>query len=627
MILEVKNNVKRKGSLFAVGILVAMLLWPVPSYAASTPPVAGVTVAGQSGYTGSIFAWLDESYATGSATLMQRTIQFYGAQNWKGYDQNGNVLAGNANQPQSYSESGAPVQLLTPGTYDYKVIVTDSTGAQSSSALQSFAITTPPSSISASTVPSTGVDGLSASVGFRLVSGSQHATGNGSTLFLNPHAPFVIYDGTSTNVSTETWTVQNANHNTWSGTTSNGPISSNGTGSWSYSRNSGTHWVAPYSYQVQTGGGYYRTVQTGGGYYQTTTTPGYYVTHTTTIPWCDGMGGEHPPLAYSHAPPCQYGSNQTTRSTTTQVWVPGSSTQTYVPPTYSQQYVPPSYTTYTGGNYWSYGSWSNPDPHLISSVSTVQPYSLSESDGRVTYAMNLSFDSIRPGSANFTMGSPTVATQQPLSNLGIMPTGNLNGASETWYAISQKGIQSFSSLAALNASSYTATSDFTGTVAHVVKINDQTYVSEHDFTVSMVGNVVNNSLKVTQISDPGAGQTFPTTVLPVRVQAGGEVVWNITMNGPVSSASVQYTDSTQSLKQVSISGSQSTWEGYYYPSSSQTIPLNTPQGTTVGIVKVTLVGPNGDTITLPLNRSLLIVHGTMNGNGSGSGSRVPVLTH
>lgn len=569
----------RRIGVVAVGLALLFSIF-VPITAKAAVLVANVQMVGQDGFVGTIFGWLDKSYAAGSAAITSRTLAFKGNQNWKGYDRYGNLVTGAAGQVLYYPLESAPVQILTSGGYNYQITVKDSTGSQASSFWQSFNLNSTLPNTYVSSASSTGADGASARVGFSITSGARSANSNESSLFVNPNAPFIVYDATTGNVSQETWSMQSNNGATWSGTTLNGSISSNSNGRWEMTRSSGVWYETPYSVT--------RMVQAG-----------YYVQYVISKElWCSGTDYNKPPNWYNHPGGCQYSKN----------------TQYYVY-TYGYRYVPPVYQTYYYGG-WHYGSFPYPDSRMILSISNANSYRMSLTDGKVTYAVNLVVDPIRPMIADFTMTNDMVATQQPLSGLGIHPTGNLTGATETWYVISQKGIQTYSTLSALNNASFTTTTDFTATVAHVVQIRNQTYVSYKDFSVKNMGIIKTSTggvLRVVNIMLPTETQSFPTDQLPVYVKAGGEVIYVIATIGNVESVEVVYSDgSTQNLHPKSPSGSPTNvWQGYYYPSSSQTIPLDTPQGTVISVQNIKVMRSGS---FIQASSPLLIVSGSVSPN-------------
>lgn len=559
--------------------LLLSIFAPIPASAAV--PVASVQMVGQDGWVGTIFGWLDKSYATGSAAITSRILSFKGNQNWKGYDKRGNLVTGAPGQVLNYSLDSAPVQILTSGSYYYQITVKDSTGGQASSFWQSFTVNTTIPNTSVSSISSTGEDGATARVGFSMTSGARSANSNGSSLFVNQNTPFVVYDATTGNVKTETWSMQSNNGATWSGTTMNGSLSSDSNGKWEITRNSGVWYETPYSITRQTGGGYWKHDVIR---YET---------------WCAGTDYNSPPNFFDHPGSCQYSKN-----TQYQKAIYG--------PYY---YVPPVYTTYWYGG-WHYGSFPYPDSNMINSISNVNAYRLSESDGKVVYSVNLIVDPSRPGISDFTMATDMVATQQPLSGLGIIPTGNLTGATETWYVISQRGVQTYATLSALNDASFTTTTDLTATVAHVVQIRNQTYVSYKDFSVKNMGIIKTSTggvLRVVNIMLPTETQSFPTDQLPVYVKAGGEVIYEITTIGNVESVQVVYSDGAiQSLHPKFSPGSPTNvWQGYYYPSSSQTIPLDTPQGTVISVQNIKVMRSGS---FIQASSPLLIVSGSVSPN-------------
>lgn len=553
-------------------------------------PVASITTVGQDGWLGTVFGWLDRSYATGSAKIVSRTLSFKGNQNWQGYDRYGNPVSGTAGQTISYSLDNSPVQIMTTGTYFYQIKIVDSTGGQNTSSWQSFSINSTNPNTSVNALSSTGADGAFARVGFSVTQGSKTVNSNGGTLYINRSTPFVVYSVTTGNVQTETWTVQSLDHAVWHGTNMMGTVASNSNGTWTFSRSSGVWYEPPYSVTRKVKDGYWTHDVIG---YET---------------WCRGTDYNKPPNYFNHPGSCQYSKN-----TQYQKAIYG--------PYY---YVPPVYRTYHYGG-WHYGYFAFPEYNMINSLSDVKSYQMSLTDGKVTYAVNLVVDPIRPTIADFTMANDMVATQQPLSGLGINPTGNLMGATETWYVISQRGVQTYPTLSALNNASFTTSTDFTATVAHVVQIHNQTYVSMKDFTVKNMGFVKTTTggvVHVTRIDLPVTGQTYPTDTLPVRVRAGGEVTYEITTIGPVASVTVTYSNGkTQTLRQgTPPNGYSKRWIGYYYPSSTQTIPAETPDGTVISISNIKVTATDGSFITA--TSPLLIVSNSLTNNG---GKLPPVL--
>lgn len=124
-----------------------------------------------------------------------------------------------------------------------------------------------------------------------------------------------------------------------------------------------------------------------------------------------------------------------------------------------------------------------------------------------------------------------------------------------------------------------------------------------------------SDLTVTQIQAASDGQTYPTDQLPVYVKAGGEVIYEITTTGNAQSVEVVYSDgSTQTLYPkfpVSSPSDTNVWQGYYYPSSIETIPLSTPQGTVVSIQNIKVMRSGS---SIQASSPLLIVSGSLSPN-------------
>lgn len=125
-----------------------------------------------------------------------------------------------------------------------------------------------------------------------------------------------------------------------------------------------------------------------------------------------------------------------------------------------------------------------------------------------------------------------------------------------------------------------------------------------------------DGLQINQIVAPSDGQLFPTTQVPVYVKAGGEVIFSVTTTGAAQSIHVQYSDGKEQdlipLHSPSDEQDTNTFVGYYYPSSTQLIPLTTPDGTVVSINCLTVHAP-GKT-DFAMTSALLVVNGTL-GNG------------
>jgi hypothetical protein len=124
--------------------------------------------------------------------------------------------------------------------------------------------------------------------------------------------------------------------------------------------------------------------------------------------------------------------------------------------------------------------------------------------------------------------------------------------------------------------------------------------------LGMTGN-----LMVTNIIYPTPGQTFPTNILPVHVQAGGEVIYEVTTTGGAQQVHVEYSDGTTQdlVPKDSTLQDVCRWEGWYYPSSTSTIPLDTPQGTHIWITKITVSGLNKQ--PYETSSDLLVVDGSI----------------
>lgn len=116
---------------------------------------------------------------------------------------------------------------------------------------------------------------------------------------------------------------------------------------------------------------------------------------------------------------------------------------------------------------------------------------------------------------------------------------------------------------------------------------------------------------VTNIVYPSPGQTFPTADLPVRVMAGGVVIYEVTTTGGAQRVYVEYSDGTtqELVPKDSTLQDVCRWEGWYYPSSTETIPLTFADGTHIWIKRLVVEGlgkPPYET-----NSDLLVIDGSI----------------
>lgn len=136
-----------------------------------------------------------------------------------------------------------------------------------------------------------------------------------------------------------------------------------------------------------------------------------------------------------------------------------------------------------------------------------------------------------------------------------------------------------------------------------------------------------SGINVINILNPTDGQTYPTNQLPVHVKAGGEVVYMVTTTGAAQDVEVTYSDGqTQTLvpqNPLSTPSDTNQWEGFYYPSSSSTIPLDTPQGTNIKITQIKVTGWNKTPYTT--SSDLLIVDGSI--SSGNLPNMIPYLIH
>lgn len=148
--------------------------------------------------------------------------------------------------------------------------------------------------------------------------------------------------------------------------------------------------------------------------------------------------------------------------------------------------------------------------------------------------------------------------------------------------------------------------------------------------VSPVGSVYINTKPIGIITDPATGLSIkvtkiyfksdnqappPYTALPVLVKAGGQVVYEITTTGHAQNVEVTYSDGlTQALvpkNPIRLPDDQNVWVGYYYPSSTRTIALDTPQGTIINLSNIKVTRPGSEYNTAS---ELLQVDGSLANN-------------
>ncbi|HHY67968.1 MAG TPA: fibronectin type III domain-containing protein [Alicyclobacillus sp.] len=124
--------------------------------------------------------------------------------------------------------------------------------------------------------------------------------------------------------------------------------------------------------------------------------------------------------------------------------------------------------------------------------------------------------------------------------------------------------------------------------------------------LSLAANVL-----VTNIVYPTPGQTFPTSVLPVHVLAGGEVIYEVTTSGGAQAVHVEYSDGTSQdlVPKDSTLQDVCRWEGWYYPSSTETIPLTYADGTHIWITRIIVSGLGKQ--PYETNSDLLIIDGSI----------------